>query len=154
MAVRQVRDESSLTKSHHQGTLNMDSVDIDQQLTDLHVASGELPSMPYDCTDDDNNSSSMNQQAQLLHVNWTREDVIRMAKEIYDETIPEVHLSLLGYWIREQNEHYDIAKTYIRELSLDQVCSDCTVCITRYITDNYHRVTILSGSRTCTCASS
>jgi hypothetical protein len=64
------------------------------------------------------------QRNKSLHVNWTQEDVERMAKEIYDESIAAVHLSLLGYWICEMPQHYELARTHIRELSLDQVSWD------------------------------
>ena len=47
-----------------------------------------------------------------------------MAREILDETIADVHLSLLGYWICKQSANYELAKDYIRELGLDQVSSD------------------------------
>jgi hypothetical protein len=57
-----------------------------------------------------------------LHVNWTVQDIIRMSQEITEGTIADVHLSLLGYWIRESPEHYETAKEHIRELFLDQVC--------------------------------
>jgi hypothetical protein len=56
-----------------------------------------------------------------LHVNWTMQDIIRMAQEIANGTIAPVHLSLLGYWIRESAAHYEMARIHIRELSLDQV---------------------------------
>jgi hypothetical protein len=61
------------------------------------------------------------QRAESLYVNWTPEELARLAKEIYEDTIPTVHLSLLGYWIIKSAEHYEAAKGYIRELSLDQV---------------------------------
>jgi hypothetical protein len=62
-----------------------------------------------------------------LHVNWTVQDIIRMSQEITEGTIPDVHLSLLGYWIRESPEHYETAKEHIRELSLDQVCVELII---------------------------
>ncbi|KAL5117289.1 hypothetical protein ACEQ8H_004848 [Pleosporales sp. CAS-2024a] len=60
------------------------------------------------------------ERIESLHVSWTEEDVERMAREIHDESIAAVHLSLLGWWICENAQHYNIAKKYIRELSLDQ----------------------------------
>jgi hypothetical protein len=69
-------------------------------------------------------SGRQHQRNKSLHVNWTQEDVERMAKEIYDESIAAVHLSLLGYWICEMPQHYEMARTHIRELSLDQVSWD------------------------------
>jgi hypothetical protein len=62
-----------------------------------------------------------------LHVSWTVQDIQRMAREITDGTIASVHLSLLGYWIRESPEHYEMAKEHIRELSLDQVSAKLIV---------------------------
>jgi hypothetical protein len=70
-----------------------------------------------------------------LHVNWTIQDIIRMAQEITDGTIASIHLSLLGYWIKESAEHYEMAKVHIRELSLDQV-SACHILVnTPHLTD-------------------
>ncbi|EAT81178.2 hypothetical protein SNOG_11470 [Parastagonospora nodorum SN15] len=60
------------------------------------------------------------QRNESLHVQWTQNDVTRMAGEIYDESIPAVYLSLLGFWICENNANYEMAKAHIRELSLDQ----------------------------------
>jgi hypothetical protein len=62
-----------------------------------------------------------------LHVSWTVQDIQRMAQEIIDGTIASVHLSLLGYWIRESPEHYEMAKEHIRELSLDQVRAELII---------------------------
>jgi hypothetical protein len=56
-----------------------------------------------------------------LHVVYSPEDVKRVSEELLNGTIAPVHLSLLGYWICESEEHYQVAKSYIRELSLDQV---------------------------------
>lgn len=68
-------------------------------------------------------SSQLFDLKEPLEIHWTIEDVQRMSKEIYDETIPEVHLSLFGMWINESVENYEIAKSFIRELGLDQVCA-------------------------------
>ena len=80
---------------------------------------------PDPCIEDSNKGSSLHQRTQSLHVKWTQADVTRLAREIYDETIAEVHLSLFGYWLREKDEHYEMAKQHIRELGLDQVRSRC-----------------------------
>lgn len=64
---------------------------------------------------------SKHQRNLSLHVSWTLEDVKQIAREIYDETVADVHLSLLAYWIQEKSENYNLAKEHIRELSLDQV---------------------------------
>jgi hypothetical protein len=53
---------------------------------------------------------------------WTPEDIERTASEIYGGTIADFNLSLLGYWIRTSTANYLVAKIYIRELGLDQVC--------------------------------
>jgi hypothetical protein len=66
--------------------------------------------------------SDHHERSQSLQVHWAVEDVERMAKEIYDGTIADVHLSLFGYWICTCSGNYEIAKAYIRELGLDQVC--------------------------------
>ncbi|USP79124.1 uncharacterized protein yc1106_06398 [Curvularia clavata] len=59
------------------------------------------------------------QRGKSFHVNFTPDDVQRIAKEIYDQTIADVHLSLFSYWINESEEHYEEAKRHIRELRLD-----------------------------------
>lgn len=56
-----------------------------------------------------------------LHVNYTVEDVERLAQEVHEETIADVHLSLFAFWIRDKEENYEMATKYIRELKLDQV---------------------------------
>jgi hypothetical protein len=62
-------------------------------------------------------------RGESLHVVYGPEDVKRVSGELLNGTIAPVHLSLLGYWICESEEHYQIARSYIRELSLDQVRS-------------------------------
>ncbi|KAF1835323.1 hypothetical protein BDW02DRAFT_578916 [Decorospora gaudefroyi] len=59
------------------------------------------------------------QRNESLHVNLAPEDLVRVAAEIYNETIADVSLSLFIYWIRESVENYEIAKRYVRELGLD-----------------------------------
>lgn len=85
-----------------------------------------------------------------LHVTWTANDIQRMAKEISDETIADVHLSLLGYWICESTTHYEMAKRFIRELSLDQV-SQYTVLhfALSCEANNRLRATMSTGSGIC-----
>ena len=80
-----------------------------------------LPSRQRPCMNDSKDGSSLHQRAQSLHVNWTEADVTRLAREIYNQTVADVHLSLFGFWIREDEQHYEIAKQHIRELGLDQV---------------------------------
>lgn len=58
-----------------------------------------------------------------FHVTFPPQEVARVAKEVLDGTIADVHLSLLIFWIMESREHYEEAKQHIRELGLDQVCS-------------------------------
>ncbi|KAF2798980.1 hypothetical protein K505DRAFT_357062 [Melanomma pulvis-pyrius CBS 109.77] len=55
-----------------------------------------------------------------FHVNFKPHEVVQLAKEIYDEVIADVHLSLFIYWICESKDHYEQAKKHIRELALDQ----------------------------------
>lgn len=62
-----------------------------------------------------------NDKRESFHVNLAPEEVDSMVQEIYDQTIPEVYLSLFIYWIRESDENYDSAKGLIREMGLDQV---------------------------------
>ena len=76
--------------------------------------------------DSDRNSDQHSRPASL-HVTYTADDIERMAKEISEGTIPAVHLSLLGYWICESVLHYELAKGFIRELSLDQVSENTTL---------------------------
>jgi len=71
-----------------------------------------------------------------FHVAWTATDIPRLATELYEQTIPDVHLSLLGYWILERDEHYNYAKRYIRELGLDQVS------LSTYVKHSVLRLTI------------
>jgi hypothetical protein len=57
-----------------------------------------------------------------IQLQWTPEDIEQMASEIYGGTITDFNLSLLGYWVRTSTGNYLVAKIYIRELGLDQVC--------------------------------
>jgi hypothetical protein len=50
--------------------------------------------------------------------------VIAMASEVHAGTIADVNLSLLIYWIKEDESNYALAREYIRELRLDQVSND------------------------------
>ncbi|KAF2853471.1 hypothetical protein T440DRAFT_547638 [Plenodomus tracheiphilus IPT5] len=82
---------------------------------------------PIDSTLDYNASPTPNmaesfehRRGDSFHVNWTALDLPRLAQEIYEETIADVHLSLFGYWVREKVEHYETGKAHIRELALDQ----------------------------------
>jgi hypothetical protein len=85
-----------------------------------------------------------------LHVTWTANDIQRMAKEISDETIADVHLSLLGYWICESTTHYETAKRFIRELSLDQVSQDPVLHFALSCeANNRLRATMSTGSGIC-----
>ncbi|KAF2820666.1 hypothetical protein CC86DRAFT_116420 [Ophiobolus disseminans] len=55
-----------------------------------------------------------------FRVDFTDDMVQILSTEIYNETIHEVNLSLLTYWICESLQNYEIAKTHIRELGTDQ----------------------------------
>jgi hypothetical protein len=84
---------------------------------------------------------------QSLYVTWTANDIERMAKEVSDETIADVHLSLLGYWICENTAHYEMAKHFIRELSLDQVSQDAALHLAlSYLANSCLRVTMSTES--------
>lgn len=85
----------------------------------------EYPNIPgtEKSTGDSKSSSCFHshQRGESFHVNFSSDDVQRIAKEIYDQTIADVHLSLFSYWINEREEHYEEAKRHIRELRLDHV---------------------------------
>ncbi|KAF1914308.1 hypothetical protein BDU57DRAFT_549510 [Ampelomyces quisqualis] len=80
----------------------------------------EQNDFPVDLAQETQQHRAQHLRNQSLHVTWAANDIERMAKEISDETIADVHLSLLGYWICERTAHYEMAKRFIRELSLDQ----------------------------------
>jgi hypothetical protein len=84
-------------------------------------AARSISEYSQDSTSECYGRSGQHQRNESLHVSYSAEDIQRMAKEISEETIAPVHLSLLGWWIREKTEHYELAKGFIRELSLDQV---------------------------------
>lgn len=54
-------------------------------------------------------------------VTFSPDEVLRLAKEVYDETVAEVTLSLFIFWVCEKEDHYEAAKLHVRELGLDQV---------------------------------
>jgi hypothetical protein len=56
-----------------------------------------------------------------FHVRYSDSEVARLATEIHEQTIADVHLSLFTYWISEHKSHYEQARVHIRELGLDQV---------------------------------
>lgn len=56
-----------------------------------------------------------------FHVTYKPEEIRQLVKEIQEETIADVHLSLFTYWICEKSENYEEARKHIRELGLDQV---------------------------------
>jgi hypothetical protein len=92
-------------------------------------------------------AGSHHQRNESLYVTWTPQDLARLAKEIYEDTIPAVHLSLLGYWIIKSVENYDTAREYIRELSLDRV-SQVLMVLNRIVSLMLlRRVTTSIGSR-------
>lgn len=93
-----------------------------QATSELSAPSRVSTGHTTESSDKDITHSRLHHRNQSLHVTWTEADVTRLAQEIYDETIAEVHLSLFGFWVREKEEHYRLAKRYIRELGLDQVC--------------------------------
>jgi hypothetical protein len=54
-------------------------------------------------------------------VRFNMEELAQLARELHEDTIADVHLSLLTYWICASNDNYEEAKIHIRELSVDQV---------------------------------
>ena len=56
-----------------------------------------------------------------FRVTYSPNEVVQLAKEIREETVAEVHLSLFIWWVCESNEHFEQAKIHLRELGLDQV---------------------------------
>lgn len=66
------------------------------------------------------------QRFESLHVNFSHDEVRRIAQEIYDETVAEVNLSLFSYWINESSKNYEEASLHIRELRLDHVSIRCS----------------------------
>ncbi|OAL54162.1 hypothetical protein IQ07DRAFT_629267 [Pyrenochaeta sp. DS3sAY3a] len=67
-------------------------------------------------TEDDHPEASSGE----LRVTYSRRDAVRLAQEVYDQTIAEVNLTLFGGWIRQSDNNYQVAKSLIRELGLDQ----------------------------------
>ena len=56
-----------------------------------------------------------------FHVNYSTEEITNIAREIKEETVADVHMSLFTYWVCEKSAHFKEAKKHIRELGLDQV---------------------------------
>jgi hypothetical protein len=54
-------------------------------------------------------------------VRYSTEELVQLARELHEDTIADVHLSLLTYWICASKDNYEEAKIHIRELSVDQV---------------------------------
>ncbi|KAF2107594.1 hypothetical protein BDV96DRAFT_297428 [Lophiotrema nucula] len=54
-----------------------------------------------------------------LHVSYTEEQVAGLAREVYNGTIADVHLSLFVSWICDKSSNFEVAKECVREL--DQV---------------------------------
>jgi ABC-type Zn2+ transport system substrate-binding protein/surface adhesin len=75
----------------------------------------------HDLTPTPSSSHYRHQRHESLHVNFTPEDVKRIAGEIRDKTVADVHLSLFGYWIKESDENFKEAKKHLRELGVDRV---------------------------------
>ncbi|KAF2127922.1 hypothetical protein P153DRAFT_44155 [Dothidotthia symphoricarpi CBS 119687] len=104
-----------LTKKKRKQTHRADHeqhVERSTTATETDIDNEQLPSVCGGGTQHQRNLS--------LHVMWTLDDIRQIAREIYDGTVADVHLSLFAYWVQEKNENYDLAKEYVRELSLDQ----------------------------------
>lgn len=61
-----------------------------------------------------------------FRIRFSSEEVAQLARELDEQTIADVHLSLLIYWICEDKEHYEEAKIHIRELCVDQVSTSAS----------------------------
>jgi hypothetical protein len=61
-----------------------------------------------------------------FRVRFSSEELAQLASELREETIADVHLSLLTYWICESKDNYEEAKVHIRELNIDQVSCSVT----------------------------
>jgi hypothetical protein len=107
-------------RAHETGTGGYELSSIRQRLSITHTESTSVQKRDEFAVQSP--GRAVHHQRDLsLHVNWTQDDLKRMVIEIYDGTIPDVHLSLLAYWIKEKNENYQLAREHIRELALDQV---------------------------------
>ena len=128
------------TESQH--TPNDDIIDSRASVsalsaTDVWLAKGQRDTTLRSSAQGGDSSNSAKHTRELsLEVNYTTEDVQRMAEEIYEETTADVHLSLFAYWIRESGENFASAKKVIRELSLDQVCAEEYRCLVASLTDH------------------
>jgi hypothetical protein len=54
-------------------------------------------------------------------ITYSTHDVLKLVKEVQDDTIHEVNLSLFSCWICQKRENYEQAKHHIRELGVDLV---------------------------------
>jgi hypothetical protein len=79
-----------------------------------------------------------------FRVRFSSEELAQLASELREETIADVHLSLLTYWICESKDNYEEAKVHIRELNIDQVSYSVTESQPQYIA---------FGAKGRTCAS-
>ncbi|KAF2180413.1 hypothetical protein K469DRAFT_753397 [Zopfia rhizophila CBS 207.26] len=68
----------------------------------------------------DDQASEPDERGFSFKVKYPPEEVAKLASEVLDNTIAEVHLSLFTYWICQSDENYDQAKAHIRELGLCQ----------------------------------
>lgn len=95
--------------------------------------------------------SSYHQRDLSITVNWTKDDIERMAKELDEGVISDLDLSLFAFWIKAKHENYLFARDFVRELALDQV-GGCLYSVLGLATDTC-RVTMSTGSQTRMCAS-
>lgn len=127
--------------------------DLDETSAKQHDSRDLVHAQLNELTIHDDGNATQHQRGVSFHVTWMTADVPRLAKEVYEKTIPDVHLSLFAYWIRERPENYEVAKKHIRELALDQVRAFYSSHTYFRSTDITYRVTTSLGLATCTCAS-
>ncbi|KAF7569114.1 Atrophin-1 domain containing protein [Pyrenophora tritici-repentis] len=60
-----------------------------------------------------------------LHVTLSSNDLERLTKELYEQTIADVHLSLFAFWINTSPENYHVARKHVRELGCDKGYIPC-----------------------------
>lgn len=65
--------------------------------------------------------SSYHQRDLSVTVNWTKDNIERMARELDEGVISDLDLSLFAFWIKAKHENYLFARDFVRELALDQV---------------------------------
>lgn len=87
---------------------------------------GAFPTPKTTHTQDENRASNLRparrvaSRRALGELYYSRDEIDKLTKEIYDDTINEVLLNLFINWIRRKPENFAQARENIRELALDQ----------------------------------